>query len=240
MSQPGSTPTPLKIRLRLPPTPTHPTTATSTAPQTQDYNQNYNLGYDADMVATRGSRRRDSDASGSVYTEEANHDDIDADGECPSKPDEGNTKPRARFGRRRTHNEQLVVATCGVILGRATMFGSEGIDGVRVSLGSVCLAIILIYSWQLFLRALFPTEASVPPVLFYDSACILKRHLNNIGDTYFDNCAMPVDPFHAKTKHKETDMFCGQYCNAARFPDLVKNGKWRFNSSAAEMTNAWF
>ena len=166
--------------------------------------------------------------------------DIDADGECPSKPDEGNTKPRARFGRRRTHNEQLVVATCGVILGRATMFGSEGIDGVRVSLGSVCLAIILIYSWQLFLRALFPTEASVPPVLFYDSACILKRHLNNIGDTYFDNCAMPVDPFHAKTKHKETDMFCGQYCNAARFPDLVKNGKWRFNSSAAEMTNAWF
>ncbi len=68
------------------------------------------------------------DESGS--TEELT--DYNADGECPSKSDEGNTKPRARFGRRRTHNEQLVVATCGVILGRATMFGSEGIDGVMV------------------------------------------------------------------------------------------------------------
>lgn len=58
--------------------------------------------------------------------------EVDDDGECPSKSDEGNVKTRARFGRRRTHNEQLVVATCGVILGRATMYGSEGIDGTRV------------------------------------------------------------------------------------------------------------
>ena len=34
--------------------------------------------------------------------------------------------------------------------------------------------------------------------------------------------------------------FCGLNCNPAMFPDLVKDGKWRFNSSAAEMTNAWF
>ena len=60
--------------------------------------------------------------------------EVDEDGECPSKSEEGNTKPRARFGRRRTHNEQLVVATCGVILGRATMYGSEGIHGTLVSL----------------------------------------------------------------------------------------------------------
>ena len=59
--------------------------------------------------------------------------EVDADGECPSKPDEGNSNPRARFGRRRTHNEQLVVATCGVVLGRATMFGSEGLAGAAVS-----------------------------------------------------------------------------------------------------------
>ena len=63
----------------------------------------------------------------------------------------------------------------------------------------------------------------------------MKEH-----DTYFDRCALPVDPFHAKTKHKESDMFCNQHCNAARFPDLLlENKKWRFNSSAAEMTNAW-
>ena len=63
----------------------------------------------------------------------------------------------------------------------------------------------------------------------------MKEH-----DTYFDRCALPVDPFHAKTKPKESDMFCNQHCNAARFPDLLlENKKWRFNSSAAEMTNAW-
>ncbi|RPD55286.1 hypothetical protein L226DRAFT_468844 [Lentinus tigrinus ALCF2SS1-7] len=149
--------------------------------------------------------------------------EVDEDGECPSKSDEGNVKPRARIGRRRTHNEQIVVATCGVVLGRATMFGSEGIDGTR-----------------LFLRALYPTQASLPGVLFYDNACSFKKHLDTIGDTYFDRCAMPVDPFHAKTKHKESDTFCNQHCNAARFPDLIlENKKWRFNSSAAEMTNAW-
>ena len=80
---------------------------------------------------------------------------------------------------------------------------------------------------------MFPTEALVPPVLFYDSACILKRYLNNIGDTSFDNCDMPVDPFYAKTKHKKTDMFYGQYYNTARFPDPVENGKGRFYLSAA-------
>ena len=51
---------------------------------------------------------------------------------------------------------------------------------------------------------------------------------------------MPVDAFHAKTKHKDSDMYCNQHCNAAQFPDLHKDNKWRFNSSAAEMTNAWF
>ncbi|KZT63110.1 hypothetical protein DAEQUDRAFT_229694 [Daedalea quercina L-15889] len=143
--------------------------------------------------------------------------------ECPTKSDEGNVRPRARFGRRRTHNEQLVVATCGVIVGRATFFGSEGIDGSRK-----------------FLHALYPTQKSLPQVLFYDNACQFKKHVMHIKDQHFDNCAMPVDPFHAKTKHKETDLFCGQYCNAALFPDLIVGNRWRFNASAAEMTNAWF
>lgn len=43
-----------------------------------------------------------------------------------------------------------------------------------------------------------------------------------------------------KTKHKEDDDYCGAFCNPAMFPFLMKDGKWRFNSSAAEMTNAWF
>lgn len=59
--------------------------------------------------------------------------------------------------------------------------------------------------------------------------------------TYFDNCALPVDVFHFKCKHKESDLECGRTCNPLLWPELrTDDGKWRFNSSAAEMTNAWF
>jgi hypothetical protein len=59
--------------------------------------------------------------------------EVDDDGVCEGKATQGSTKLRARFGRRRTHNEQLCVTTCGVIVGRATFFGSEGPYGVLVS-----------------------------------------------------------------------------------------------------------
>jgi len=58
---------------------------------------------------------------------------LDKDGVCDGKPEEGNKTLRARFGRKRTHNEELCVASCGVILGRATFYGSEAPNGVRVS-----------------------------------------------------------------------------------------------------------
>jgi hypothetical protein len=45
-------------------------------------------------------------------------------------------KSRSQFGRRRTHNEQLCVCSCGIIVGRTTFFGSEGIENVLVSLMS--------------------------------------------------------------------------------------------------------
>jgi hypothetical protein len=71
-------------------------------------------------------------------------EDVDTQMDCDvEKSAEGNsssqshasTKPkvRARFGRRRTHNEELCVACCGVILGRQTMFGSESLPQVVVS-----------------------------------------------------------------------------------------------------------
>lgn len=59
---------------------------------------------------------------------------IDAAGICDDKPEQGNKSLRARFGRKRTHNEELCVASCGVILGRATFYGSEAPNGVRVSI----------------------------------------------------------------------------------------------------------
>ena len=51
---------------------------------------------------------------------------------CDGKLATGNQRVRARFGRRRTHNDELCVASCGVILGRTTFYGSEAPSAVRV------------------------------------------------------------------------------------------------------------
>jgi hypothetical protein len=39
---------------------------------------------------------------------------------------------RAQFGRRRTHNEELMVAPCGIILARETFYGAEGVNSIAV------------------------------------------------------------------------------------------------------------
>ncbi|KAJ7275992.1 hypothetical protein C8J57DRAFT_1061972, partial [Mycena rebaudengoi] len=51
---------------------------------------------------------------------------------CEGKSAKGNRTLRARFTRWHTHNEQLCVTSCGIILARATFFGSEAPNGVRV------------------------------------------------------------------------------------------------------------
>jgi hypothetical protein len=51
---------------------------------------------------------------------------------CPSKPETGNRKMKAQFGRRRTHNEQVIVRPCGTICSRATFFGAEAVSNVLV------------------------------------------------------------------------------------------------------------
>lgn len=52
---------------------------------------------------------------------------------------------------------------------------------------------------------------------------------------------LPVDVFHALTKHKESDEFCKMNCNPATFPELFNAlHQWLFNSSAAEQINVWF
>lgn len=52
---------------------------------------------------------------------------------CSDKPPSGNRKLRARFGRRRMHNKQIIVAPCGVVIARATFYGAEGVSTVAVS-----------------------------------------------------------------------------------------------------------
>lgn len=58
--------------------------------------------------------------------------------------------------------------------------------------------------------------------------------------TYFNDIALPIDMFHFKSKHKETNIDCSRYCNPAHWPKLHDGEKWRFNSLAAEQTNAWY
>lgn len=58
---------------------------------------------------------------------------IEMNMDCGGKSDEGNRKLKAYFGRRRTHNEQLIMRPCGVILSRATFYGAEAISSVNVS-----------------------------------------------------------------------------------------------------------
>lgn len=49
---------------------------------------------------------------------------------------------------------------------------------------------------------------------------------------------LPVDVFHFKSKHKESDEFCQK--NPSQWMELVgDNGEWVFNSSAAEQGNVW-
>ena len=56
-----------------------------------------------------------------------------------------------------------------------------------------------------------------------------------------DGIGLPVDVFHATTKHKDTDEFCKMYCNPAGFYELYNEAsEWIFNSSAAEQANVWF
>ena len=59
--------------------------------------------------------------------------EVDQNGVCDGKPDTGNQASHAHFNCKQTHNEELCVASCGVILGRATFYGSEEPNGVRVS-----------------------------------------------------------------------------------------------------------
>ncbi|KAJ8489877.1 hypothetical protein ONZ45_g13412 [Pleurotus djamor] len=149
--------------------------------------------------------------------------DIETVVELSHKSAGGNTKLKARFGRRRTNHEQLVVACCGVIAGRATMFAEETVSDVKD-----------------FFKSIYPHTADLPDVIFYDNNCQLQAHILKEKDPFFKGIIFPVDAFHYKSKHKTPDEFCQKHCNPARWPELVvDDGKWRFNSSVAEQANAW-
>ena len=88
--------------------------------------------------------------------------------------------------------------------------------------------------------ATFPSSESMPEILIHDNNCKLRLHLEATNNQYFKDTGLPVDVFHFHAKHKISDISCQRYCNPAAFPDLIRDGKWRVNSSICEKTNAWF
>ncbi|KAF8182922.1 hypothetical protein BJ912DRAFT_1023308 [Pholiota molesta] len=150
----------------------------------------------------------------------------DPRGTSPPLTLEGSTTQKkritARFGRKRTHNEQILVAPCGMILARETFFGAEAI--------STCAE---------FIKRTFRIDNQKPNHIFFDNNCMLAKHTK--GDPFFKNIGLTVDVFHFNCKHSIKDTFCQSNCNPVIYPELLgTNGKaWYFNSSIAEQTNVW-
>ena len=169
----------------------------------------------------------------------------DSDAVDPDIPNTQNSTPqrnkkvRAKFTRSWTHNKQLAVAPCGIILGRDTMFGAEAISSVAVCCHILMYCGILLTRLQEFLKRVFHVESLKPDHIIFDNNCGLTCHVKT--DPFFADIGLSVDVFHFKSKHSENDTFCQENCNSAAFPELLgKGGGWFFNSSVAEQTNVWF
>ena len=83
----------------------------------------------------------------------------------------------------------------------------------------LCSIFVYLISKQVFHRVLFPTKNSLPGVIFHDNNCHVKTLIDNMGDTHFDNCALPVDvciPHEIKAQGVQHD--CNHKCNPALFP----------------------
>ncbi|KAI0355731.1 hypothetical protein OH77DRAFT_1479572 [Trametes cingulata] len=143
---------------------------------------------------------------------------------CPDKPSTTSRTMRAMFGRRRTHNEQFIIRPCGIIVKRATFYGSETTPQVLD-----------------LLRKTWPDKRSMPRVVIYDNGCGLYKHSEASGETLHLEVGLPVDVFHWKCKHKQSDEACSVHCNPLCYPELLLDdkGNWFFNSSIAEQTNVW-
>ena len=175
--------------------------------------------------------------------------DVDKSGEAiPSAnvevPHSGTRKLWAQFGRKRTHNEQIIVAPCGVIIARATFYSAEAVHTVAVCFISTpvqCWALgsCSIFLIQEFIKCTYHGTPFIPDHIFFDNNCSLKKAV--AGDPFFKNISLTVDVFHFKSKHSGNDLFCQLNCNPVDFPELLGENRhgWFFNSSIAEQTNAW-
>ena len=195
-------------------------------------------GMSRGATATRGRGRRRGRTTGKPSSS-------DRAGARQSSASAPGTKVRAQFGRKRTHNEEIIVAPCGVIIARATFYGAEAISSVAVSAYQVpvlpLLSYLARYNQEFIMRTYADTNLT-PEHIFFDNNCQLRRHVDKRDSTkdFFRNITLSIDPFHFNSKHKDTDTFCQDHCNPAAFHELkTDDGRWYFNSSIAEQTNVW-
>ncbi|KAF8152634.1 hypothetical protein B0H34DRAFT_784636 [Crassisporium funariophilum] len=128
----------------------------------------------------------------------------------------------SQFGRRRTHNEQLFVAPCGMIVARETFYHAEAL-----------------YSVIEMIKQTYHLPGTMPEHIFFDNNCSIAKIVKN--NLVFKNVGLTVDVYHFNCKHSVQDQSCWENCNPAAYPKLLgENGKaWYFNLSVAEQTNAW-
>ncbi|KIM75798.1 hypothetical protein PILCRDRAFT_798649 [Piloderma croceum F 1598] len=145
-------------------------------------------------------QRVDSDAAQPTAEEvEEMEFDGNTDSACPNKPEVGNHKICALFGRRHTHNKQIMVRPCGIIVAWQTFFGSETTPQTVDMIHKV-----------------FRIEHSMPNIIFYDNNCGLYRHLVAVGDNLYKTVGLPVDVFHWQCKHRKSDIECSVHCRPPR------------------------
>ncbi|KAG2120003.1 hypothetical protein BD769DRAFT_1672044 [Suillus cothurnatus] len=127
---------------------------------------------------------------------------VDSSGDpTPEQPTRRRLK--AMFGRRRTHNEQLMVAPCGMIIARQTFFGAEGVASVKDFIKNVYAG----------------ADAIKPNHIFFDNNCTLSKMVKD--DPFFEDIGLSVDVFHFNCKHSQSDTYCQQNCNPADYPELL-------------------
>ncbi|KAF8193272.1 hypothetical protein K438DRAFT_1589761, partial [Mycena galopus ATCC 62051] len=144
-----------------------------------------------------------------------------------TKSDTGNRKFKALFGGSRTHNEQILVRPCGVIVSRATFYNAEAVSNVL-----------------LFVQKTFSVPRAFKPEHFiYDTNCNAKQQVLARPEewSWFLDVGMTVDVFHFLHKHKVGHEFCQEHCSPADHPELMgpDGTSWFFNTSIAEQTNVW-
>ncbi|EGG12306.1 uncharacterized protein MELLADRAFT_89176 [Melampsora larici-populina 98AG31] len=133
---------------------------------------------------------------------------------------------RISLSRARTHNDQLCVSTCGVILARETFYHSEGVSAVRVSN---------------FVSSVQAYDCTLTTFPYSGLSTTYVPKCDASGEDYgpFMETVFPVDPFHFRS-HKETDKFCQYYTDPKLFPELRDANGWYFNASAGECANVWY